>query len=99
MGHLIAADGNASDDELQFVIQMARPRKPRRSAERPVERRARRLPITPLSLVATTRNDGAPRKQSEYQTGTRLPPSRPLSHRSPQLERYAAHPGGEVMGS
>ncbi|HYH82657.1 MAG TPA: AAA family ATPase [Longimicrobium sp.] len=34
MGHLIAADGNANDDELQFVIEMARPFQPQEPTKR-----------------------------------------------------------------
>jgi len=34
MGHLIAADGSASDDELQFVIEMARPFQPQEPTTR-----------------------------------------------------------------
>ncbi len=34
MGHLIGADGNASDDELQFVIEMARPFQPQEPTTR-----------------------------------------------------------------
>ncbi|HEX9939677.1 MAG TPA: AAA family ATPase [Longimicrobium sp.] len=45
MGHLINADGQASDDELQFVIEMARPfqpKEPTRSETATVVRRAAR---------------------------------------------------------
>jgi hypothetical protein len=52
MGHLIAADGNASDDELRFVIEMARPFQPQEPTTREtaevVRKAAKR---TDLSLV------------------------------------------------